>query len=173
MFEIHLPPLRERGGDLRRLVEHFLEELNRGADVQKKITEAALHRIEAHPWPGNVRELRNAMQAAWIVADRTIGPEHLALAPGPATATPPPDFPSVRPASGPAIGGEPAHEVRVPVGETLDEAERRFILATWESCGRNKARAAKVLEVSPKTLYNRLRRYGLLSRRVGTSEPAR
>ncbi|MBI2921383.1 MAG: sigma-54-dependent Fis family transcriptional regulator [Planctomycetes bacterium] len=173
VFEVHMPPLRERGSDVRLIAEHFLEELNRGAEMRKTMSEGALRRIEAHAWPGNVRELRNAVQAAFIVADSAIGPEHLALAPGSAVATPAPDFPAVRPVAGPAIGGEPATEVRVPVGETLDEAERRFILATWESCGRNKARAAKVLEVSPKTLYNRLKRYGLLSRSAGTSSPTR
>src|SRR5688572_26352916 len=78
VFPIHLPPLRERHGDIDLLVEHFLLALNRTEGTQKKFTRAAMQRLRNHAWPGNVRELKNIVQRAFIMADDDIGPECLA-----------------------------------------------------------------------------------------------
>ena len=92
-----------------------------------------------YDWPGNVRELRNVMERAVIVArGPVLGPETLP--------------PTVR---GGATGYEP---VLLP-GMTVDEAERQLIFLTLERTGGNKTRAAKLLDVSLKTLHNKLRRY--------------
>ena len=92
-----------------------------------------------HPWPGNVRELKNVMHRAWIMADEEIVPKCL-----PARMR----------------DGTAEHErLSLKVGTSIAEAEKRLILATLESLGGDKKKAAKTLGVSLKTLYNRLNSY--------------
>jgi len=92
------------------------------------------------PWPGNVRELRNAIHRAVVLATgEEIGPEDL-----------PADLTSPRPRR--RSGG-------VTVGQSIDEVERELILKTLESTGGNKTEAARILEVTPRTLRNKLGRY--------------
>jgi DNA-binding NtrC family response regulator len=93
-------------------------------------------------WPGNVRQLKNIVERAWILADDVIGPESL---------------PRFDPGD-PAIEGEAA-TLQVPVGESIEDVERRLILATLDQLEGDKKRAAKVLGISVKTLYNRLNVY--------------
>ncbi len=74
-----LPPLRERGGDVALLARHFLVQRGRGA---RRLSPAALARLEGHDWPGNVRELRNVLEvAAALAPGALILPEHLDLPP--------------------------------------------------------------------------------------------
>ncbi|HXX48034.1 MAG TPA: sigma-54 dependent transcriptional regulator [Myxococcota bacterium] len=148
VFPITVPPLRQRDNDIELLAEHFLAEQNREASTQKKWTRAALERLRAHSWPGNVRELRNAVQRAFILADGDLGPEAL----NSLVASPAPR------AAGSAV---PAGDGVVPieVGSTLDDSEKRLILATLEHCKGNKNETARLLGISLKTLYNRLNVY--------------
>jgi two-component system response regulator AtoC len=139
VFPLHLPPLRERGDDVELLSEHFLELLNTAEGVAKVFSRAALQRLRAHGWPGNVRELKNLIHHAFILADDEIGVDCL-----------------------PGIGGEDLQSgtsLHVRVGISLSEADRRLILATLNECGGDKRRAATVLGISLKTLYNRLKVY--------------
>jgi DNA-binding NtrC family response regulator len=92
-------------------------------------------------WPGNVRELRNYIQRAFILADTTI--DASTLAPMPIAQSP--------------VG----LTLSIPVGTSLAEVDRKLIYATLELCGGVKKRAADVLGISLKTLYNRLEEYGL------------
>jgi DNA-binding NtrC family response regulator len=142
VFPIALPPLREREGDVELLAEHVLAELNRLEGAEKRWSGAALDRLRQLPWAGNVRELRNAVQRAYILADHEIGPEVLPDPPGD---------------PGPAETGDAV--LRVRVGSSIEEAERRLILATLEQLDGDKKRAARVLGISLKTLYNRLNVY--------------
>ncbi len=152
VFPIHLPPLRERGGDVQLLAEHFLSLLNREGGTRRRLASGALARLGEHAWPGNVRELRNAVQRAFILAEGDIGADLLLPAPAAAPAAP-----------------TPAGDlVRVEVGLPIEEAERRLILATLERYAGDKRRAAEVLGISLKTLYNRLHAY----RAETASEPA-
>jgi len=137
-FPIHVPPLRERPGDIELLAKHFLDVLNRADGVNKFLSPHALVLIESHTWPGNVRELKNALQRAYILADEIIGPEH---------------FPNLTP---PVLPREP---LDFPIGATLDDVERQLIFATLAHFEGDKRRAAKSLGVSLKTIYNRLKRY--------------
>jgi len=144
VFPIRLPPLRERPEDIELLAEYFLSRLNETSDLApRRLSRAAVRRLRSHSWPGNVRELANAVQRAFILADDEID----------ATSLPTP----LRPQS--PDSGEDGPVLRVRVGSTVAEAERRLILATLEECGGNKDRAARLLGISLKTLYNKLNRY--------------
>jgi DNA-binding NtrC family response regulator len=133
VFPIVLPPLRERDGDSVLLAEKFLESLNESAGKSKRLSAGARARILAHPWRGNVRELKNEIQRAYIMDESTLELADLAAGHEP---LPPP-----------AVGG------------SLEESERLLILGTLEQCGGDKKKAAQILGVSLKTLYNRLHIY--------------
>jgi DNA-binding NtrC family response regulator len=144
VFPIHLPPLRERGDDLGLLADHFLNELNAAEGTNKKFTPAAHARMRAHSWPGNVRELKNVIHRAFILADEEIGADNL-----PSEVLGAPN--RADDASGPSL--------HLRVGTSIAEADRRLILATLEECGADKKKAAEILGISLKTLYNRLNSY--------------
>lgn len=141
-FALRLPPLRERATDVPLLAQHFLDRLNEVHGTHKVLPAAEAARLAAMPWPGNVRDLRNHVEKAFILDGA--GVETPAAAP----ATP---------------------MVTVPVGMSLDDANRHLVLATLEQCGGVKKWAAELLGVSLKTLYNRLEEYraqGLLPPRA-------
>ena len=152
VFPIALPPLRERGEDIELLARHFLDQLNTREKTHKRLSPEADARLRAYAWPGNVRELKNAVERAAILADEAIGAE---LLPEPGTAPVPNAATS---ASGPML--------QVRVGSSLEELERRMILATLNELGGDKRRTAEVLGISLKTLYNRLNQYGAAERVV-------
>ena len=141
VFTIELPPLRDRKDDLGLLVQAFIEEFNaRDRRSIIGIAPEAMHMLEAYDWPGNVRELRNVMERATILArGEFIEPQHL------------PRFgaPLKQQESSPS-------GVTIKPGMTVDEAERRLILATLDAAGGNKTRAAEMLGISLKTLHNKL-----------------
>jgi two-component system, NtrC family, response regulator AtoC len=137
VFPISMPPLRERGTDIELLAQHFLDQLNKREGTAKTFAPATIAALYGHSWPGNVRELKNYAQRAYILADEVID-ENLA------------------PASVAAPESAPLLTVRV--GSTLDEVSRRLIEATLAECG-SKRKAADMLGISLKTLYNRLAVY--------------
>jgi len=137
VFPISMPPLRERGTDIELLAQHFLDLLNKQESASKSFAPATIAALYAHTWPGNVRELKNYAQRAFILADEVIDAN---LAPA-AVAAP-----------------ESAPLLSVRVGTTLDEVSRRLIEATLAECG-SKRKAADMLGISLKTLYNRLAVY--------------
>ena len=137
VFPISLPPLRDREGDAELLAEHFLQQMNAENGTAKRFSRAALTTIRAYHWPGNVRELKNAVHRAFIMAEDIVELDLSGLA-------------------CPAVEGEC---LRVPVGTSLAEMERQAIFATLDHCRGNKRRAAEMLGVSLKTLYNRLTAY--------------
>ncbi|HVR28602.1 MAG TPA: sigma-54 dependent transcriptional regulator [Thermoanaerobaculia bacterium] len=143
VFPIRMPPLRERDADLELLASHLLDELSKQEGREVRLSRKALDVLRLYPWPGNVRELRNVMQRAFILSDGVILPASL-----------PPEITGDRPARNGATDALELH-----VGMSIAEAERRLILATLDEVGGNKKRAADVLGVSLKTLYNRLKSY--------------
>jgi DNA-binding NtrC family response regulator len=134
VFPITLPPLRDREGDVVLLAERFLEVLNASEGTSKQLGAEARERIKAHPWRGNVRELKNEVHRDFIMHDRVLDFRGLSAGPGSA----PPD---------------------AEVGRSLEESERELILATLAQCGGDKKKAARILGISLKTLYNRLHVY--------------
>ena len=145
VFALTLPPLSQRLDDLADLVPAFLEEFNEhyGRTI-RGLSEAAMAALRRHRWPGNGRELRNVIERAVVVCSGDlIDLPHL-----PAGLTPAP---------APAPTGEAS--VVIPIGTTVDEAERQLILSTLAHAGNNKTRAAEVLGISLKTLHNKLGRY--------------
>jgi DNA-binding NtrC family response regulator len=149
VFTLTLPPLRERPEDLEELIRVLLEELDeRHGRAVRGVDEATLAVLRRYTWPGNVRELRNVLERAIIVCPgEIIGPAHLPSPPSAATSP-------VEPAA-----DQVADDVRLSVGTTVDEAERRLILRTLAYTGNNKTRAAEILGISLKTLHNKLNRY--------------
>jgi two-component system response regulator AtoC len=140
VFPLEIPRLRERGSDVGLLAHFFLDELNAANGTQKKLSPDALGSLASHHWPGNVRELKNYLHRAYILADDTIS-----------------EFDFAQP-----VPARPAGRLSlsVPIGASLAEVDRRLIFATLELCGGVKKRAADMLGISLKTLYNRLEEYG-------------
>ena len=138
VFPIEIPPLRDRGDDVQLLAEQFLDEMNRAHGADKAFTRACLERLRRHKWAGNVRELKNVVQRAFILAEDDVGIDALPL--------------GVHEEAG-------AQSLAMRVGTSIAEMERRLILATLEHFDGDKKRAAAVLKISLKTLYNRLNEY--------------
>jgi two-component system, NtrC family, response regulator AtoC len=140
VFPLKIPALRDRGSDVELLAQHFLSELNAAHQSAKVLSSEALKNLNAYHWPGNVRELKNYLQRAFILSDEVI--DACALTP--------------------VFGTQESEKktLSIPVGTSLAEVDRQLIFATLESCGGVKKRAADILGISLKTLYNRLEEYG-------------
>jgi len=144
VIAIHLPRLAERLEDLPLLTQHLVTRLaakhNRPA---RFISAAALDALRFHSWPGNVRELRNVIERAVVICSgEQIERHHF---------TPYPFDQRQR------LRLEDT--VTFPVGTPLEEIERQMILRTLEKTGNNKTRAAELLDISLKTLHNKLNSY--------------
>lgn len=144
VFTLSLPALRERSEDIPLLIQAFVEELNVKYEKRiKSVDEAALRALLRHHWPGNVRELRNTIERAIIACETDlIASRHL-----------PPSIASKTKDDGP-------DSITVPLGVSLEEAEKDLIRRTLASVNNNKTKAAEILGISLKTLHNKLHRYG-------------
>jgi DNA-binding NtrC family response regulator len=158
---INLPPLRERPSDIPTLVRHFVDKYNRRLNKRiEGMTDEALALVQAYAWPGNIRELENLIERTLLFADGPlIGvadlPQHLR---SPGTATP-------LPGPAPAPGALP-----VPAGETglkdivrqrSAELEKEIITRALEETGGNVTRAAKLLQISRKSLQTKMKEFSL------------
>jgi DNA-binding NtrC family response regulator len=143
VFELLLPPLRERLEDIGLLAHHFAREFTRKHKLSVDgLGESARELLEAHAWPGNVRELRNVVERSAIVArSGWIEPTHL-----------PAYLQMLHRGSSPTLS--------LPAGTTLADAEKLLILQTLERVANNKAEAARQLGLDVKTIRNKLRAYG-------------
>ncbi len=152
VFQVHMPPLRDRRSDIPALAEALLAEMNRKHECRVvEIAPDVREVLEAYNWPGNVRELRNVIERAVILAgEGAIERKHLpAFLRGAAI-----------PATSAAAVADDADAVRFAVGTTVEEAEKGLILRTLEHTHNNKTRAAEILAISLKTLHNKLKEYG-------------
>ena len=149
VFTLELPPLSDRAQDIALLVEHFIREFNQAnRKAVAGLEPEALRALERYDWPGNVRELKNVIERAVILSRRPL----VGAAELPTTLVA-----RVRPSTAPQATSPV--ELALPVGTTVDEAERSLILRTLDSTGQNKTRAAEILGISLKTLHNKLKKY--------------
>jgi len=146
VFPIELPPLTERGPDVVLLARTFLERMNEEHETNKAFGERVEEALMRHDWPGNVRELYNVVRRAHVMAQAHIEVEHLPFARGSVS----------RQAISRARGSSGA---RLEAGMSIAEAEQKLIEATLEHLDGNKKQAAKMLGISLKTLYARIKVY--------------
>jgi DNA-binding NtrC family response regulator len=137
---IEVPPLRERVEDIPLLVEYFAHRAAGPDQRPIKVSAEAMTLLTRYHWPGNVRELRNIMERLTVLSSgEEISPADVALHLGAASAD---------------------ADVGLP---SLQEIERRHIIKVLQQTGGNRARAAKILGIDPKTLYNKLKSYDVWS----------
>ncbi|NOZ14008.1 MAG: sigma-54-dependent Fis family transcriptional regulator [Acidobacteria bacterium] len=139
VFNIHVPPLRERVEDIPLLVEYFISMLRRQTGKQVEgITAQALNKLKQHGWPGNVRELQNAVERAFVTAKgKLITTEELAF-----------------------LAPEKIPVVTSP-SLSLAEIEKMHIENVLKECDYNISMGAKVLGIDRTTLYNKMKKYGI------------
>lgn len=175
VIPITLPPLRDRRGDIRLLVEHFMRQfLGANAPV---LNEEVLEALEVYHWPGNVRELQNAVERAGILARGAMPrPSDFMLAKevaGQPVATQ--ELPRSLSSGGFQIevsrdeaAKDPAVEtLRIKAGMTVGDMERALIFETLRATKNNRTEAAKMLGISIRTLRNKLHEYRADERGVG------
>ena len=142
---LFLPPLRERQEDIPLLCEHFIVGFNRAVGKNVRgVSAQALEMLQNHAWPGNIRELENCLERAMIlVQGEEIRPEHLRW-----------------PGSGMRadLGDPSSREPQSP----LEIAERREIERALQHVNWHRSRAAAALKLSRKTLYHKIKKYGLV-----------
>jgi two-component system, NtrC family, response regulator AtoC len=145
VIQLQVPPLRERGQDVSLLADYFL------VKRQTKLSESARVCLQQYRWPGNVRELENILERAAILAgNQAIQPQHLPADISQQIATPGPDKNSDDTGS---------HDLSIP--RATEAIERRLILQALDACQGNKTKAAKLLEISERSLWNKLNQYDL------------
>ena len=148
VFRIHIPPLRERRGGVSLLTDHFISRFD---DLYRKdirvVSPQTYRLLRRYPWPGNVRELKNVIQRAVLLAKSSeLTPDLL---------------PSrIREIDGSSTGD--VTQPPIQVGMTLADTEREFIKMTLASVSGNKTKAASILGISRRALYNKLKRFRML-----------
>ena len=149
VFQIDLPPLRERGEDIPLLAHYFLDIYSRRSGKNLTgIDSKAMYQLTHYPWPGNVRELENIIQRAVALAEddpiQVVDlPRHL------------------REATMPQLGAPSAPALVLPEGLRLEDLERLYIEQTLARTGGNVSRTAKLLGISRSTMWRKMKQYGL------------
>jgi two-component system response regulator HydG len=143
---IQLPPLRERREDIPLLIHYFLGQFagKNGREIEG-INPEAQQVLMSYSWPGNVRELRNTLENMVVLSSGPwIGPESLPR--------------EIRPAG---AGAAAQTEVKNLAGLTMEQVEREHIRSTLEMTQGNREQAAKILGIGERTLYRKIKEYGL------------
>ena len=137
VFPVQLPPLRERSEDILPIARTLLERIGRRLGIANpSLDGATAERLRRHAWPGNVRELANALERALILSGGAVRSEHLLLDTAPI-------------------------ERGAPGGTTLADGERAAIVDALTAVGGNRRLAAARLGIGLRTLYDKLKRYGI------------
>jgi DNA-binding NtrC family response regulator len=151
IFTITIPPLRERKEDIPLLIEHFIKKHNSKLNLNvQNISKQAMEQLTNYDWPGNIRDLENAIQSSMILAhDNLITEEILPM----------------------RVSGYPEVEGCFEIGKNgLDEkvkqvnskVEKEIIINALKKCNNNRTETAKLLKISRKTLFNKMKAYDLL-----------
>jgi DNA-binding NtrC family response regulator len=158
VLSLRLPPLRERGEDVGILIDHFLAELGREAGAAELPLSAEARRLLlTYDWPGNVRELENVLRRALVVSD---GSAIRAV-----------DLPARLRGASETSSEAPSEQssLATMVARTVERVERALIQSALAACRGNRSAAAEQLGINRKTLFNKMRQYGLAP---GEDEPA-
>ncbi len=153
VVHIHIPPLRERREAIALMTQQFLQEFcekyhKRG----RHFTDDVVERFVQYPWPGNVRELRNVIESLVLTTrGEQIGPKDL-------------------PANIRAVA--PSREIHLPIGVTLQDAEKEILRCYLEIYPTRKE-VARVLNIGLRTLHAKIKAYGLPLRRAGNEASSR
>jgi two-component system response regulator AtoC len=165
-----LPALRERKGDVAALASHFIEKYNKKLNKKiEGIDPEALAALQGYPWPGNIRELENLMERVLLFADGPMIraqdlPETVragSLTPSIAAA--------LMPSAEPTLSGEGLKDI---VRQKAAELEKDLITRALEETGGNVTRAAKLLQISRKSLQTKMKEFGLREEREEGAEEA-
>ena len=149
---VRLPPLRERAGDVRLLVDSFLHALaQQHGGGPRRIDEASLRQLEAHPWPGNVRELANVVQRLFLLADG----ERLTLAPDALGAC------AVDLAKRSAAEAGMAESFQLARAQALAEVECRFVRRALSESAGNVSLAARRAGKERRSFGRLLKKHGI------------
>ena len=142
VYLMELPPLRDRIEDIPILSEHFIQNFNQEYNRQiKNISPEAMELLKNYGWRGNVRELRNVILRAMISAKNEIKKSDLPI--------------------NTIKGTMPGEEIRFLAGTSLPEIEKESIIKTMKKVKGNKAKAAELLGISRRSLYNKIAEYGI------------
>jgi DNA-binding NtrC family response regulator len=166
VFQIHLPPLRERREDIPSLADHFLRQVPLANVAAMPLTADVLNELRNRAWTGNVRELRNAIEHAAIVArGQPIRPEHLPAATARLDLIAPSNTIEIQGLL--ALWARRAFRDQDGSGDAtvyeqfLQLAEPPVLRALLEECGHNRAAAAQILGIHRATLRQKLLKYGI------------
>ena len=143
VMPIHLPPLRERKGDVPLLANFFVDAYNREFKKRVKgITPEAMHVLESYGWPGNIRELRNAVERAMLLAERDwLKPE---------------DFTTLTR----NVGAQTRFQLPAE-GVNLEEVERQLLMQALERANGNQTQAGQLLGINRDQVRYRIEKFGL------------
>jgi transcriptional regulator with PAS, ATPase and Fis domain len=150
VFSIHLPPLRDRIGDVQVIAEEILRQIGDERGLPFTLTDDALRELLAYPYPGNVRELRNILHlAASYSTDGSIGPVEIGR------------YSGLAKTGAPVEREDRGDEEHRPSGKSMDSVEASFIRETLRKSGGSRRQTAKILGISERTLYRKMKRFGL------------
>ena len=147
VFTLELPPLRERKEDIPLLTDFFIRKHNEALNLSvKSITPAAMDKLCIYDWPGNIRDLENAIQSAMILSlEGTIDVQQLPV----------------------RIKGYEQNDIPLSLGDNNDirevnaQVEKELIQETLRKFAGNRTLTAEALNISRKTLFNKMKKYGL------------
>lgn len=157
---IFIPPLRERREDIPALVDFFVQEANRKlAPPLRELSKEALRALMDYAWPGNVRELKNVIERAAILSeDGCIRVENL-----------PPELRTDSSREGKVAPSQPQNSIHLR--QSVEETEKGLILAALEKAGWVQTEAARLLHITPKNLWAKIRKYGIPTREKEIKSP--
>ncbi|NIO11971.1 MAG: hypothetical protein GTO40_29665, partial [Deltaproteobacteria bacterium] len=159
VITIAIPPLRERKSDVLVLADHFLEEAAKRSGQQKKsLSRHALDRLLSYSWPGNIRELENAIERASLLSDGlVIQAEDLPI--------------SANSSSSDADQSQNGWQAkRASLNEMLAAFEKELIVRALKKCGGIQVEAAKVLGLSHKNLWHKVKKHNIEPNKVNNND---
>ena len=165
VIPIHLPPLRERKGDIPLLVKTFIEEFcQENGKALKSVAPQVLRSLIKFDWPGNVRDLRNCIEGMVVMSNShelTLEdlPERVLRSTGISS----PIIFSMPTALTTKLHTASEHRLNVDVGMSMEEIKAEAIRATLEYVGNNRAKAAELLGINKRTIFRKIKEYDLCS----------